>query len=273
VTFFRADVITTLIDPLVDGKMKHLVLASPLVLILSMVECSSCRADGAPSLTNAIPSTVVFVANGSGDQDYVSDAMCSLVRNNHLPLCIRRVAWSRTGFGTLDLHDKAGQKLAAQRLAASVLLERSTSPQIPICLVGHSAGAHVVLAAAEQLPAGTLERIVLLAPAVSRHYDLRPALRATCKGIDSYYSKTDCILMVVETVCLTADGHKAITAGRVGFAPACFDDPLFRKLRQYPYAPCMKQLEHGGGHYGWTRPPFLLSFVVPLLTCPESGER
>jgi len=193
-----------------------------------MIDGPSIRAEDASSGKDALPTALVFVANGSGDQDYVSSALGSLTCGNHLPLDVRRVAWSRTGLGTLDLHDKAGQKLAAQRLAASVLAERFANPQTPICLVGHSAGAHVVLAAAELLPEGSVERIVLLAPAVSRHYDLRADLRATCQGIDSYYSKTDCTLLVVETVCLTADGHEALTAGRVGFVPACSDDPLYQ---------------------------------------------
>ena len=231
-----------------------------------MAVCSSVRAGDATPTDNVIPTTLVFVANGSGDQDYVSDAMCSLSRNHHVPLCLRRVAWSRTGLGALDLHDKAGQKLAAQRLAACVLSEKSTNPRTPICLVGHSAGAHVVLLAAEQLPEGSIERIVLLAAAVSRQYDLRAALRATCKGIDSYHSKTDCTLLAMEAACLTADGRKALTAGRVGFAPACLSDPLYHNLRQHPYTYCMKQFEHNGGHYGWTRQPFLLSFIVTLLT-------
>lgn len=214
----------------------------------------------------ARPETIVFVANGSGDQDYVSDAIASLWHKDHLPLCVRRVAWSRTGLGTLDLHDKAGQESAAQALAASILEERSANPAAPICLVGHSAGAHVVLSAAARLPEGTVERIVLLAPAVSRRYDLRPALRASRRGVDSFYSKTDCTLLAIEAVCLTADGRKALTAGRVGFEPTYPTDPLYQKLRQYPYAPCMKEYGHGGGHYGWTRQPFLRVFVVPLLT-------
>jgi pimeloyl-ACP methyl ester carboxylesterase len=210
--------------------------------------------------------SLVFVANGSGDQHYVSDGLFQIANEKHLPLYVQSVDWSRTKICTLDLHDKPGQKQAAERLTAAILQARASHPQTPIHLVGHSAGAHVVLAASEGLPEGSIQRIVLLAAAVSRHYDLRPALHAACLGIDSYYSKTDCTLLAVDTVCLTADGHKALTAGRVGFAPPSPEDPLYAKLRQYPYSSYMKTVGHYGGHYGWTRQPFLLQFVVPLLT-------
>jgi pimeloyl-ACP methyl ester carboxylesterase len=239
--------------------LKPLILAISLAVAFLTGTPAPARAEGAPQ------KTLVFVADGSGDQTYLSDSLCGLVSQRCLPLCVERVAWSRTGVGALDLHDRAGQKAAAERLAGRVLAARACDPAARICLVGHSAGAHVVLAAAERLPCGSVQRIVLLGAAVSRRYDLRPALDASCEGLDSFYSKCDKTLLTLEAVCLTADGQKALTGGRVGFAPREQDDPRYCKLRQHPYESWMKDLGHNGGHYGWTRCPFLLNCVVPLL--------
>jgi pimeloyl-ACP methyl ester carboxylesterase len=239
--------------------LKPLILAVPLAVALLSGSPGRAFADSAPQRT------LVFVADGSGDQTYLSGSLCCLVSERHLPLCVERVAWSRTGVGALDLHDRAGQKAAAERLAGRVAAARACDPAARICLVGHSAGAHVVLAAAERLPCGSVQRIVLLAAAVSRRYDLGPALGASCEGLDSFYSKCDKTLLTVEAVCLTADGQKSLTGGRVSFTPPDPKDLRYCKLREHPYETWMKDLGHNGGHYGWTKGPFLLRCVVPLL--------
>src|SRR5438874_3847 len=57
------------------------------------------------------------------------------------------------------------------------------------------AGAGLGLAAAAQLPAGTVERVVLLSAAVAPTYDLRPALTATRGEIVSFHSSLDRVLL------------------------------------------------------------------------------
>ena len=78
-----------------------------------------------------------------------------------------------------------------QRLACRVTALRQASPAAEVYLVGHSAGCAVVLAAAESLPPGGVNRIILLAPSASLDYDLRPALRCARGGIDVFYSDRD----------------------------------------------------------------------------------
>src|SRR5207244_94004 len=77
-----------------------------------------------------------------------------------------------------DLQDARRLREKAGELAGLVLEYRAAHPDRPVYLLGHSGGAGVALAAAEMLPPGSLERIVLLSAAVSPCYDLTPAFPA-----------------------------------------------------------------------------------------------
>ena len=80
-----------------------------------------------------------------------------------------------------------------ERLACEVRTLKASRPDVPIYLVGHSAGSAVVLIAAESTPPGVIERVVLLAPSVSSCYDLRPALSRT--RIDAFSSRADWVIL------------------------------------------------------------------------------
>ncbi len=210
----------------------------------------------------------MFVADGSGNLRGTYDGLTKAVADCGLPLCVERVDWSH---GTCrifaDLHRRSHQRAKGQCLAQQVLAYRQAHPGSRVCLVGHSSGAAVVLAAAECLPPGSVNRIILLAPAVSPAYDLRPALACACEGIDSFHSGRDCISFLLSCVG-TADGHLTCSAGRGGFrpAPSCPEDaPLYQRLRQYPWQQGFGGMGNHGGHFGWTSCEFLRACVVPLL--------
>jgi pimeloyl-ACP methyl ester carboxylesterase len=145
---------------------------------------------------------------------------------------------------------------------------RHAFPDRRIYLVGHSAGCHVILAAAAYLPANSVDHIVLLAPSVSACYDLRPALRCARGGIDSYFSREDNVLITATGWYGTADGHTGAIAGLVGFAcphPASSDAGLYAKLRQFGWDRSVARTGYLGGHYGATRSAFLASYVLPRM--------
>jgi len=169
---------------------------------------------------------------------------------------VTRVRWTQGG--TLrDLRGQGNHLANGRRLADSILAWRQANPQGRVCVVAHSAGAAVALAAAESLPAGSLDRIVLLAPAVSRDYPLGQALASSREGIDSYYSNRDGVNLGV-ALAGTTDGRFLSVAGRTGFRSA------FDGLRQY---------SHGGGHYACTTPDFVRNNLLSLLIpAPKSTE-
>src|SRR5262249_51461108 len=158
-----------------------------------------------------------------------------------LPSCgvpheVREFAWTHGKMRFLrDLQDTRHFLAKAAELAAEVRRVKEEGPARPVFLVGHSAGAGLVLAASEQLPPATLERIVLLSPAVAPTYDLRPALRACRAEVVSFNSAVDFFMLGLGTNQFgTVDRLYCTAAGNCGFrAPKDLpenDQELYRRL-------------------------------------------
>jgi pimeloyl-ACP methyl ester carboxylesterase len=216
------------------------------------------------------PAAVAFVANGSGDFHTVSRNLSRVVADTSTPMEVVTVLWSRgRGRYIADHVGHANHLTHGARLAEEVAAYRRAHPGRKVYLVGHSAGCAVALAAAEKAPAGAIDRVVLLAPSVSVNYDLRPALRASRCGIDTFYSAEDRVVLGLGMMIVgTADRSAGCAAGQYGFAqvgdsPA--DAALYRKLRQHPWRPALAGSGHDGGHYGSNQAQFLQTHVLPLL--------
>src|SRR5262249_44124283 len=128
---------------------------------------------------------VLFCADGAGDSVGVTRAFQQGFARQGIPLHVERVRWSH-GRGRIlaDQVDSCNVEVEGRRLAARVGAWRASCPGSPVYLVGHSAGCAVVLSAAESLPPGSVDTAVLLAPAVSADYDLRPTLACARRGVD-----------------------------------------------------------------------------------------
>jgi pimeloyl-ACP methyl ester carboxylesterase len=217
------------------------------------------------------PLHVLNVADGAGDFRICSRVVRETAQADGWPLEVITFAWSHGYLRSFADHfDYPWARDRGRDLARIVLAQRQARPDLPVSLMGHSDGAAVVLAAAEELPPDTLERIVLLAPSVSADYDLRPALRAARHGLDVFYSRNDRLWLGAFTTFVgTADTREETrAAGRFGFEPpnvAPEELPLFAKLRQYEWNPTLDQVGHDGGHYGAYAPGHLRRFVLPLF--------
>jgi pimeloyl-ACP methyl ester carboxylesterase len=217
------------------------------------------------------PAGVVFVANGSGDFRTVSATLAQAIAETCTPLQVETFVWSH-GWGrmVIDHVHHANHLEQGRRLAAEVAAYRRAYPQRRVYLIGHSAGSAVVLAAAEQLPPDSVDRIILLGPSVCVTYDLRPALRAVRCSIEAFYSSEDRLVLGLGMMIVgTAEGGCRRPAGRCGFTPvlSCPEDAaLYRKLRQHPWDPVVEWTGNDGGHYGNNRADFVRAYVLPLLT-------
>lgn len=215
--------------------------------------------------------SIVFVSDGAGGFEGASRTIRRTVAAARLPLDVRGFHWTHGYCRILADHVHAAHvRREGRKLAEQVLTCRQEEPEQPIFLVGHSAGCGVVLMAAEQLPPNTVERIVLLAPAVSAQHDLRPALRSSRQGIDAFTSRRDWACLGVGILLAGTSDRCWMTgaAGKIGFQPkpTCSDDrELYTKLREYPWQPSLICTGHKGGHYGCYQPGFLHAFVFPLL--------
>ena len=144
-----------------------------------------------------------------------------------------------------------------------------------VYVLAYSAGTHVALEATRCLEPNSLERMVLLAPAVSATYDLRPALSAARQGVDVFTSQRDRLSLGAGTwIVGTADGKRGVPpAGRVGFDMpplAGADLCLANRLRQHPWEPSVAWSGNRGNHSGSLRPAYFRAYVLPLLTAPAT---
>lgn len=207
---------------------------------------------------------VVIVVDGAGDR-YATRGLEQALQDSRLPI---QVASEGT---TLEGVSQHHARAAAERLVQRVKAHRQSHPTGRLVLIGFSAGTPVVLLAAEQLPPGSVDRIILLGASVSTDYDLRTALRTSREGIDSFYSERDHLLGVGTQIVGTSDRkhvRPARPAGLVGFSrgPASAAAPaLYQRLWQYRWNEQYLTYDHHGGHFGWTRPAFMRAFVLPLI--------
>lgn len=251
--------------------MRTLLLACS-VPLLTGCGAAGCRTDLCRTIPPSVPYPmgVVFVANGSGDFRTVSTNLGRVVAETSTPLQIETVPWSH-GFGRYvsDHLGHANHLQQGSRLGAEVTAYRQAYPDRKVYLIGHSAGCAVVLAAAERLPADSLDRIILLAPSVCVSYDLRPALLTVRCGIDVFYSDQDNVILGLGMLIVGTSDHCCRTAaGQYGFSPfsTCpADAALYAKLRQHPWDPVVAWSGHSGGHYGSNQAGFLRAYVLPLL--------
>ena len=208
---------------------------------------------------------LVFVVNGAGAATNLSDNLQDVNESRNFGLHIQMVPWTRYDSACKDLTDHEAQLKAAARIACTVTAIRRDCPNMPIFLIGHSAGARVVLAAAEMMPERSVDRVIVLAPAVSCGYDLTGALRASRGGVDNFYSPDDGILQAATYHSTLADGLKGPAAGQVGFHAASTDRAAvlaYRNLRQHRWT---EEYCGSGGHIAWVGRMNLKRAVVPLF--------
>lgn len=245
----------------------------PLAVFIWLPGCAMLSAN----LYSATPATpcfrrgILFVIDGAGGFEASSRTIRQTAATANLPVEVRGFHWTHGFCRVLSDQMHAAHLLREGRKFAEVVLRcRQEAPNTAIFLMGHSAGCGVVLVAAENLPPNTVQRIVLLAPAVSSTHDLRPALRSSCQGVDVFTSSHDWGCLGLGTLLAGTTDRCWLTAaaGKNGFQPivSCREDEaLYTKLRQYPWDPSLSWTGHKGGHYGSYQPKFLRAFVFPLL--------
>ena len=162
----------------------------------------------------------------------------------------------------------AHQRAEARRIADRARKLRSESPSEPLVLVGHSAGAGLVVMALEDLPPDLhVDEVVLLAPALSRTYDLTRALSHVRGHADVFYSERDTLVLALGTFLLgTVDGVHGEAAGHGGFVkPSGASDAAYAKLSVHPFSDARRLYGDDGGHEGVLSSGVAAAVVAPLL--------
>jgi pimeloyl-ACP methyl ester carboxylesterase len=217
------------------------------------------------------PAGTVFVVGGVGGLDPLQANAPWVLPWAGVPHRIEVFSWTHGKLRPLrDLQDVRHLLQQADRLAEAVREERTRHPDRPIYLIGHSAGAALILAAVEKLPPASIERMILLAAAVSPTYDLRPALRASRRELVAFSSTYDRLCLDWGTSWLgTADRVYGPAAGLDGFRePADLDEAgrqMYRRLVQVPWRLDMLWQGTDGWHNGACMPIFLAHWIAPWL--------
>jgi hypothetical protein len=248
----------------------------PLLLIvtfLAPMACAGCVTfsnELCPVAQPTFPRGVVYVADGAGDFRATSAALERAAAEEKAPLQVQTVTWSH-GHGRVvaDQLDEMHARGQGWRLAEQIMARHRAHPDEEIYLLAHCAGCEVILAAAEALPPGSVNRIILLAASVPTNYDLRPALRCAREGIDAFYSPADrwCLGIWMRLGIVVGARYQPM-AGRFGFRPIVEtpeDAACYARLRQHPWQPEWEWTGNSGGHYGCYQPEFLRFFILPLL--------
>jgi pimeloyl-ACP methyl ester carboxylesterase len=215
---------------------------------------------------------VVYLVGGIGRMILLGPSARYALARAGVDYELRVCPWQHEKGGELrDLLDKPYLLQKSVDLANEIRALRESQPHRPVYLIGHSAGCGVVVYAAELLPAQSVERIILLAPALSPTYDLTQALRATKREIVAFNSCLDPTLHCTRLFG-TVDGVYCIAAGVHGFTrPAYLDadgQRCYERLVQIPWT-CKRLLHLQGPWHNSPTLPFCLGRqVAPWLLAP-----
>lgn len=221
---------------------------------------------------------LVVVLGGVGGLDFCGVGLRYVLGYTGSHYAVEVFRWGH-GFGRwlIDLTDVANRDAKAHQVAALVRQYKHDHPQAPVFMVAKSAGSGLAVKALEELNPGTVERVVLLAPALSPRYDLTGALRAIRGEIVVFWSPLDVIVLGLGTRLLgTIDRVWTASAGLVGFTTPRRPEGLspglapYDRLHQVKWRPVMATTGNLGGHVGPDSPRFLRKYVAPLVRLDPS---
>jgi pimeloyl-ACP methyl ester carboxylesterase len=172
------------------------------------------------------------------------------LRDAGVDQAIRIIEWGDRPLGSLSNLVSYERNLERARSIANEIADyQRCYPGRPVTLVGYSGGAGIAVLAAERLPENTqVDRLILLAAALSRQYDLRRAQERCSGAIINCYSHLDWFVLDLGTRLLgTIDRKMTTAAGKCGFDPA----RLPGRVQQVAWIPQWRRLGNDGGHAGW----------------------
>jgi pimeloyl-ACP methyl ester carboxylesterase len=217
---------------------------------------------------------LVLLADGVGGLDFCTCSMAWVIRRSANPLTFQPIAWGHgKGRWYADLSDQRNRDAHARIAAEQIRQARASQPGAPVFLIGKSGGSGVIIKTLEFLENPLVDRVVLLAPAVSPRYNLSRALESVRTELIVFWSPLDVFILGAGTsVFGTIDRKNGVSAGLVGFqTPLSISTSqeitfVYDRLRQIRWSPRMAATGNFGGHFGPDSPFFLRRYVLPLLT-------
>jgi len=228
---------------------------------------------GLPVQTGVIKDELLFILNGVGGFQFSPLMIRRMVRTQGLALPTEFYRWQ---FGLpieifSDLMWLRRNRVQGAKVARRLLAIKRENPNLRLHVIAYSGGAGIGVFACESLKGrSVIDTLILAAPALSRHYNLAPALRA----VDRCYvlvSAGDTVILGLGTRLFgTTDRKFERSAGMIGFAmaPDATADERVQyneKLREIHWSKGLRSFGHHGGHTGWLTQPFLRDHLLSLL--------
>lgn len=167
-----------------------------------------------------------------------------------------------------NLMNLAKNKKRAMQIAATIAKYRAERPTEPITLVGYSGGGGLALLVTETLPPDVnLDRLILIAAAISPRRDLTTAMAHTEHGVVNLYSRRDRLVLGAGTGLFgTIDRVHTKSAGLVGFRDASGGSLVAGEgITQIGWSEPWTKLGHHGGHLGWLSQSWAKEILAPLI--------
>lgn len=179
---------------------------------------------------------------------------------------VRRWGTPLLPLANLRAHERNVATAAA--LAAEIAEWRAAHPADPFYLVGYSGGGGMAVLVAAALPDGVeIDRLILIAPAISPDYPLeRDVLPHVRELVVNYASERDLQVGWGTRTFGTIDREYVDSAGAVGFAT---NDP---KVVQWYWSPADRELGHRGNHVAYLGGRWQAAALLPALDPDATAE-
>jgi len=217
---------------------------------------------------------LVLVFPGIEGRSPFNEAICRGLSDGGVNCAIELYDWTSSLGPLYNLRAESRNRRMAGRIADRIVAYNDNYPGRPVVLVGQSGGGAIAIWVAEQLTwGGKLDGVILIAPAISARYDLRRAAANAKRGVVTFHSPHDWILLGT-AIAGTMDGEHTTAAGRSGFevpiatgsetAPAAY-----ARVFQVPWERSMAKCGHIGGHLSSGASDFIAAYVAPLVRTPQ----
>jgi hypothetical protein len=246
---------------------------------------------------------LVIVLPGICGRLWVTESIAGGLAQGGVEQAVEIYDWTYQGrfFPLYNLSAIQRNHRVASDIVEHVREYRREHPGRPVTLVGYSGGGPLAIWAAEAMPEGGLDGVVLLSTPLVPQYDLTEVLERSAKGIVSFHSNRDVLFLAVGTMVFgTMDQQHTVSAGNVGFvAPdagaasltlekptvaicspeeqaqaaagaragggvVCVPAP-YERLYQICWRPEMEELGYDGSHLTIGSRAFVAQYVAPLV--------
>ena len=177
--------------------------------------------------------------------------------------------WGTPFFGILNLRASDHNREVAQSIASDIAAWRRENPDALLYLMGYSGGGGVVSLVLEELPDGVvIDRLLLIAPAISRGFDIeRHARDHVREFVVNFASEKDLQVGLGTRWFGTIDRRYEYAAGYDGFTTE------FPALAQWHWREGDRSFGHRGNHIAYLSRRWQRRFLLPALDPDLSREQ